>query len=127
MQALQREFNLALEDFCITLSEPEIPAHYLVNIELSPGYKLSEPQAFLTRFDHKLQEVHAMYEVKRRDQVPPPRLRILASGSFNTLSQRERQRGIADFQLKLPHISEDRRFLAGLSVEQEVRLPQDLD
>ena len=127
MQALQQEFSLPLEDFCITLSENDIPAHYLVNIELAPGQTLERPQAFLTSFDRKLQEIHTNYEVKRRDQVPPPRLRILAPGSFATLRQRQIQRGIPDSQLKFDHTSEDRSFLAGLAVEQEVRLLEDLN
>ena len=126
MQALQQEFSLPLEDFCITLSSDVIPAHYLVNIELTPGQTLERPQAFLARFDRKLKETHTNYEAKRRDQVPPPRLRILAPGSFAILRQRQLQRGIPDSQLKFPHISEDRNFLAGLAVEQEVRLPGDL-
>jgi hypothetical protein len=115
-----------LDDFCITLSESEIPAHYLVNIELASGQTLKNPQAFLERFDLKLQEIHTSYAVKRPDQVPSPRLRLLAPGSFRTLRQRQVQKGIPDFQLKLFHLSEDRNFLAGLAVEQEVRLPDDL-
>ncbi len=127
MQALQQEFNLILEDFCITLSEHDIPAHYLVNIELAAGKTLSHPQAFLTNFDRKLKEIHTSYEVKRRDQVPPPRLRILASGSFAILRQRQLKKGIPDSQLKFPHTSEDRNFLAGLVVEQEFKLGQNLE
>lgn len=127
MQRLQREFQLSLEDFCITLSEHEVPAHYLVNIELSPSYTLSNPQAFLERFDFRLKEIHTSYANKRPDQVPAPRLRILAPGSFATLRQRVMQRGITDSQLKLPHITEDRQFLAGLTVEQEVRLPEETE
>lgn len=125
MQALQQEFSLTLEDFCINLSENDFPAHYLVNIELFPGQKLSNPQAFLERFDSKLSEIHNSYAVKRPDLVPSPRLRILASGSFNILRQRQLKRGIPDSQLKFPHISEDRGFLAGLAVEQEFRLADD--
>ena len=125
MQALQQEFGLPLEDFCITLSENEFPANYLVNIELTPSYKLSNPQAFLASFDQRLKETHMYYASKRQDQVPPPRLRILASGSFGIIRQRQIQRGIPDSQLKFPHISEDRNFLKGLVVEQEVRLPED--
>jgi len=121
MQALQQEFNLILEDFCITLSEHDIPAHYLVNIELAAGKTLAHPQAFLTNFDRKLKEIHTSYEVKRRDQVPPPRLRILAPGSFAILRQRQLKKGIPDSQLKFPHTSEDRNFLAGLVVEQEFK------
>lgn len=127
MQALQQEFGLPLEDFCITLSENEFPAHYLVNIELAPSHPLSNPQAFLVSFDQRLKEFNVYYAAKRRDQVPPPRLRILTPGSFAIVRQRQLQRGIPDSQLKFPHISEDRSFLAGLTVEHEVRLPEDLN
>ncbi len=127
MQALQQEFGLLLEDFCITLSENEFPAHYLVNVELADNYTLSNPQAFLRRFDEKLKEINVYYKAKRRDQVPSPRLRILASGSFAIVRQRQLLKGIPDSQLKFPHISEDRNFLAGLRVEQEIRLPEDVD
>ncbi|MBD2103867.1 GH3 auxin-responsive promoter family protein [Leptolyngbya sp. FACHB-261] len=127
MQALQQEFGILLEDFCITLSEDEVPAHYLVNIELAAGHSLSNPQAFLASFDRKLQEANIHYAINRPTQVPPPRLRILAPGSFVTLRQREVQRGIFDSQLKFPHLSEDRQFLAGLAVEQEVRLLEEVN
>ncbi|MBD1880606.1 GH3 auxin-responsive promoter family protein [Coleofasciculus sp. FACHB-T130] len=127
MQSLQQEFGLPLEDFCITLSENEFPAHYLVNIELVDGHILSDRLAFLASFDRKLKETNVYYQSKRKDQVPPPRLRILAPGSFAKVRQRQVERGIPDSQLKFPHISEDRNFLAGLEVEQEVRLPEDRD
>ena len=122
MQALQQEFRLPLEDFCITLSENDFPARYLVNIELTSGYTLDNPQAFITSFDRKLQFVNTHYEISRRDTIPPPHLRILSSGSFGIIRQRQLQRGIPDSQLKFPHISEDRNFLTGLPVEQEVEL-----
>jgi hypothetical protein len=125
MQALQREFSLPLEDFCITLSSDDIPARYLANIELAPGYTLDNPQAFLASFDRKLQEANTHYQISRRDPIPPPRLRILSSGSFAILRQRQLEKGIPDSQLKFPHLSEDRNFLAGLAVDQEVRLPED--
>lgn len=124
MQALVQEFNLLLEDFCITLSENDFPARYLVNIELAPGVALSNPQAFLQSFDKKLQDANTHYEISRRDPIPPPHLRILAPGSFAILRQRQIQKGIPDSQLKFPHISEDRQFLAGLEIEQEVRLAE---
>ncbi|MEP0868788.1 GH3 auxin-responsive promoter family protein [Trichocoleus desertorum AS-A10] len=124
MQSLQQEFGLPLEDFCVTLAEDVIPAHYLVNIELLPGQALDNPSAFLHRFDQKLKEIHTSYEVKRRDVVPAPRLRILAPGSFAIVRQRQLKKGVPDSQLKFPHISEDRSFLAGLTVAQEIRLPE---
>ncbi|KAF3887658.1 MULTISPECIES: GH3 auxin-responsive promoter family protein [Nostocales] len=127
MQALQRDFSVALEDFCITLCENDFPPYYLVNIELTSSHTLHNPQAFLASFDSKLKEIHISYEVNRRDQVPPPRLRILAPGSFATLRQRQLQKGIPDGQLKVPHISENRAFLTGLPVQHEIRLAEDLD
>lgn len=124
MQRLQQDFGLKLENFCITLSESGIPAHYLVNIELSAGQTLSNPQAFIHQFDRQLKEIHTSYEVKRRDQVPPPCLRILAPGSFDQIRRRLIQRGIPESQLKFPHITEDRQFLAGLTVEHEVPMAE---
>lgn len=126
MQALQQEFGWSVEDFCITLSESLVSPHYLVNIELLPGQTLDNPQAFLAGFESKLRQANISYAVRRpSDFIPPPRLRILASGSFAILRQRQVERGVPDSQLKFPHINEDREFLAGLVVEQEVRLPED--
>lgn len=97
MQALQQEFSLLLEDFCITLSENDFPAHYLVNIELAPGHTLENPQTFLASFDWKLSEMNPSYAVKRPDNyLPAPRLRILAPGSFAILRQQQLQR---EFQI----------------------------
>jgi GH3 auxin-responsive promoter len=126
MQGLQREFDVFLEDFCITLSEHEFPSHYLVNIELSPGSAIDNPQAFLSSFERRLRAANTFYAVNRRNQIPSPRLRILAPGSFAILRQRQLQKGIPDPQLKFPHLSEDRRFLAGLTVMQESQL-QEMD
>lgn len=127
MKALQQEFNLLLEDFCITLSENDFPARYLINIELATGHTLDNPQVFLASCDRKLKEANTHYEISRQDPIPPPYLRILAPGSFGILRQRQLERGIPDSQLKFPHISEDRQFLSGLLVDQEVRLVGDFD
>ncbi|MCG8366911.1 MAG: GH3 auxin-responsive promoter family protein [Pseudanabaenales cyanobacterium] len=126
VQALQQDMNLLLENFCITLSHDQIPAHYWVNIELAPGYTLNNPVEFLSKFDTALKDVHTSYEVKRRDQVPPPCLRILESGSFAQVRNRLIQRGATESQLKFPLVSEDRSLLAGLKVQQEVRLTNDV-
>ncbi|HIK56705.1 MAG TPA: GH3 auxin-responsive promoter family protein [Synechococcales cyanobacterium M55_K2018_004] len=124
MQRLQQDFGIVLENFCITLSDDGIPAHYLVNIELAPGQHLADPHAFIRQFDRCLQEIHVSYAVKRRDQVPPPRLRLLAPGSFHRLRDRLLQRGIPEGGLKFPHITENRRHLDGLTVLQEVGLEE---
>jgi len=96
-----------------------------VNIELLPEQTLTNPVAFLRQFDEKLQAIHTSYRVKRPDVIPAPRLRILAPGSFAIVRQRQLQKGVPDSQLKFPHINEDRSFLAGLTVAQEIRLPED--
>ncbi|WAL62337.1 GH3 auxin-responsive promoter family protein [Thermocoleostomius sinensis] len=124
MQQLQQEFHVTLENFCITLSEQDIPPHYLVNIELAPGSLLPDPVSFIHQFDRHLQAIHTSYAIKRPDQIPAPRLRILAPGSFAILRQRLLQRGIPESQLKFPHISNDRQFLAGLTIEQEVEVEE---
>lgn len=120
MQALQQEFDNLLADFCLTLSEKEVPSPYLVNIELAPEKTLDNPQQFLHRFDHWLASFNNPYGTVRQSQVPPPRLRVLAPGSFKIVRQRQLARGTSDSQLKVPHISEDRSFLDGLTVIQEV-------
>jgi hypothetical protein len=125
MQLLQQEFQLPLEDFCITLSDQEFPARYLLNIELAASYPLPDPVAFLTRFEQLLQSVNDMYDKARHSQVPPPRLRILAAGSFAIVRQRQVAKGMFDSQLKLPHISEDRQFLSGLVIDQEIELSEE--
>jgi uncharacterized protein YjbI with pentapeptide repeats len=120
MQQLQQEFHLHLDDFCITLSEAEFPARYLVNIELSNGQSLDNPATFLHRFEYWLSEFNQPYGTVRASQVPAPRLRMLAPSSFAKLRQRQVERGMFDSQLKIPHISEDRTFLSGLSILYEV-------
>ncbi len=121
MQLLQQEFKLPLEDFCVTLSADDFPARYILNIELAYGQLLLNPQSFLTRFDDILQDANTHYGISRKDTIPSPQLRILACGSFEILRQRQLKKGIPDSQLKFPHISEDRSFLTGLTLEQEIQ------
>lgn len=124
MRRLQHEFDLSLEDFCVTLSDHEIPAHYWVNLELKDGSHLPQSESFLRRFDAVLQEENSHYQVLRRDQVPPPGLRVLACGSFDGLRRRLLRKGSAEQQLKIPHVSEDRALLAEFRVIQELQWPQ---
>ncbi len=124
MRRLQQEFNLNLEDFCVTLSDQDIPAHYWVNIELDAQSVLENPDALLQRFDAILQEENEHYQVMRRDQVPPPGLRILEPGSFDIFRRQLLKRGTGENQLKVPHISENRTLLTHLKIESEVHWPQ---
>jgi len=122
MQRLQTEFNLTLEDFCLTLSEKETPAHYILNIELPPEEAVPNLTQLLQRFDELLKEINPRYGEKRQDLVPPPRLHVLASGSFNIVRKRQLARGVPDSQLKFPHISEDRTLLNNLEILQIVKI-----
>lgn len=122
MQQLQAEFNLILEDFCLTLSEAETPAHYIVNVELTPQENVPNWQQFLRRFDEILKEINPRYGAKREDLVPPPRLHLLASGSFQMVRKRQLEKGVPDSQLKFPHISEDRSLVAGLEILASIEL-----
>jgi len=122
MQRLQTESNLTLEDFCLTLSEKETPAHYILNIELPPEEAVPNLTQLLQRFDELLKEINPRYGEKRQDLVPPPRLHVLASGSFNIVRKRQLARGVPDSQLKFPHISEDRTLLNNLEILQIVKI-----
>jgi hypothetical protein len=124
MQTLLQEFKVTLEDFCFTLSENDFPARYLVNIELAKGEKIADPKAFLLRCDRLLGETNTHYQISRKSDIPAPYLRILAPGSFALIRQRYLAKGIPDSQLKFPHVSEDRNFLAGITIEQEIRLTE---
>jgi acyl-CoA synthetase (AMP-forming)/AMP-acid ligase II len=122
MKQLQAKFQVYLDDFCVTLSKNEVPAYYCVNIELANGQHLERPDAFLHCFDEFLKEINNPYGTVRIDQVPPPRLQILAPGSFGMIRKRQLDKGMSDSQLKFPHISEDRQFLEGLTVLQNVQM-----
>ena len=122
MEKLQKEFNLTLENFCVTLSEDNFPPAYLVNIELPPHGDLKEPHKFLEKFDHQLQLMNSCYEIERKGAIPPPRLRILAKNSFAQLTQRLIKQGMPESQVKILHITENRQYLTGLKIEQEFSL-----
>jgi len=92
----------------------------VVNVELALGQTLDNPTSFLERFEYWMGEFNHLYPKARQAQVPPPTLRILAPGSFARVRQRQVDRGMFDSQLKFPHISEDRGFLADFGVLQEV-------
>ena len=125
MNLLQEEFNVSFENFCITLSGDRIPPRYLVNVELAPRSTINDPQRFLLRFDQQLQEIHRSYALKRASQVPSPRLRILEPGSFSIVRQALIDKGVPESQLKFRHISDDRTYLQGVTVQNEIRFPNE--
>jgi len=95
------------------------------NTELGQHYHLEEIKT-IDQFRSRLPILpYSAYGLKRSGEVPPPRLRILTTGSFDIVRQRQIDRGIPDSQLKFPHISEDRQLFTGLTVEKEVRLSEE--
>ncbi len=122
MGQLQAEFSIRLENFCVTLSDDTLP-HYWVNIEPIAGHGLTDPEQFIRRFDEVLAEVHRSYGLKRPDPIPDPQLRVLAPGSFAQIRQRLIEGGTLDSQIKIPHISSDRSYLSGLTIQQEAKIP----
>lgn len=122
MQTLQKDFQLSLENFCVTLSSEGFPPPYVLNLELSPHRQLKDPQRFLKAFDSQLQTLNTCYQVERQSTVPAPILRILAPGSFAELSQRLVAKGMPESQVKILNLNPDRQYLQGLQIEQEVFL-----
>jgi len=120
LRTLQEEFNVKLEDFCITLADDAIPGGYVVQIELAPGETLVNSDRFLERFEYWMATFNEPYGTVRQSQVPPPRLRVLRSGSFVEVRRRQVERGMFDSQLKILHIQTDGSLLADLPIEQEV-------
>ena len=128
IQALQQEYNLRLEGFCITLSEDMIHPHYVLNLELAAGQQLAHPEAVLVSFDRQVQAANTSYALKRKsNDIQGPHLRIFAPGTFAVLRQRQLRPGVANSQMKLPHISSDRQLFQGLSLEQHIHFPQGSD
>ena len=120
LRTLQEEFQLKLEDFCITLADDAILGGYVVHIELAAGHTLNDPDHFLKRFEYWMATFNEPYGTVRQSQVPPPRLRVLRSGSFVEVRRRQVERGMFDSQLKILHIQTDGSLLADLPIEQEV-------
>ena len=118
MRQLQQTHRVALENFCITLTN-EIPPCYVVNIELRNGEDLANPKAFIEDYDRFLAEVHNIYGLKRKDQVKPPMLRVLKPGSFEELQTRLICKGASELQIKLPKISNDRQLFPESAVIEE--------
>jgi hypothetical protein len=128
VRSLQQDFNLQLEDFCITLSESLLHPHYVLNIELAPGERLEPAETFLASFDQHMQRSNRSYGIKRANQdIPAPELRILAAGSFAQLRQQSAKIKLESSQLKFPHISSDRTLLAQANIEQVTVFPPHLE
>ena len=125
MTELKKSYALAVEDFCITLSDNLIDPYYVLNLELSDSAP-PDLSAILAEFDRQMQAANTSYALKRqKSDILPPRLNLLELGSFATLRQQRLQPGTPDTaQVKLPHISSDRALLANIKIQQQVSLTQ---
>ncbi|MEA5463770.1 GH3 auxin-responsive promoter family protein [Leptothoe sp. PORK10 BA2] len=124
MAALQGDsFDLAIEDFCVTLSESLVEPYYILNVELTDTARLSDPKAFLQAFDHKMQQANESYGLKRqKNDITAPQLNVLAPGSFKQLRQQRLKPGaLDDAQVKLAHISCDRTLLQDIHITHQFR------
>lgn len=121
MAALQN--NLPIEDFCVTLSESLIDPYYILNVELADEAKLADPKQLLKAFDQHMQTANESYGFKRKkNDITTPQLNLLAPGSFKQLRQKKLKPGVFDdAQVKLAHISCDRKLLNGITITQQVR------
>lgn len=124
MQILQQEFDIKLEDFCVTVSDDTFLARYVVNIEIAEGYRPLDPFAFLKRFEYWLCQVNTAYGEARQGKLPLPCLRILPRCSFETIRQRQISQGMFDSHLRIPHISKDHKFFTGIPAEIEISLSE---
>ncbi|MFE4105722.1 GH3 auxin-responsive promoter family protein [Almyronema epifaneia] len=122
LTVLKQHHALAIEDFCITLSENWVDPYYVLNLELTPNAPVPPLPAVLADFDRQLQAANQSYALKRqKNDILPPRLNLLDSGSFATLRQHRLKPGTPDTaQVKLPHISSDRTLLAEVKIQQQV-------
>jgi len=130
MSALQRHYDLVVEDFCLTLSSDILAPYYVLTIELSAPAAARVSQitleTWLVEFDRQLQLANPSYGLKRQaDDICPPQLNLVAPGSFRQLRQQRLTPTQADeAQVKLPHLSQDRRLLAGVSILQQIQCPR---
>ncbi len=121
MGRLQDRFGITLEDYCVALAEDTFPPHYLLNVELRPNETLPNPVEIIDAFDQILKEVQDRYRARRIDYIPPPRLRILAPGSFAKLRASLISTPGSDTNIKPRHLAENRSYLADLTVLEEIQ------
>lgn len=123
MDQLLKDFDLALYDYCVMLSD-EAPARYVLNIEPMDLQDLPDLSALIAGFDEILQSLHLNYRNNRRDMVPPPMLRVLAPGSFSAVLAKSIDGPGADTNIKLLHITDDRSYLQGVNVVESVLMEE---
>lgn len=105
---------------CVQWGEPP---RYALYAELGDSMTTERGREFLRAFDRSLCEQNIEYEAKRESQrLGSPVLKRVAAGSYQALRQKRVAEGAPESQVKIPQLSTDMEFGAGLDVLEEVSL-----
>ena len=128
MEQVAARCSIPLVNFCVTLTDDCFPPAYAFNIELqADASPHTDLPGLLTEFEQALQNANQTYKMERQHAIPPPRLRVLAAGSFERLKQKLMDGGMPEYQLKILNLTDRRNYLDGLSVEQELHYQMDTE
>ena len=105
---------------CVQWGEPP---RYALHAELGDSMTTERSREFLRAFDRSLCEQNIEYEAKREStRLGAPLLKRVAAGSYQALRQKRVAEGAPESQVKIPQLSTDMEFGAGLEVLEEVSL-----
>ena len=105
---------------CVQWGEPP---RYALHAELGDSMTTERSREFLRAFDRSLCEQNIEYEAKREStRLGAPVLKRVAAGSYQALRQKRVAEGAPESQVKIPQLSTDMEFGAGLEVLEEVSL-----
>lgn len=105
---------------CVQWGEPP---RYALYAELGDSMTTERSREFLRAFDRSLSERNLEYEAKREStRLGAPVLKRVAAGSYQALRQKRVAEGAPESQVKIPQLSTDMEFGAGLEVLEEVSL-----
>jgi GH3 auxin-responsive promoter len=97
------------------------PPRYAFYVELGESMTADERRRFVLEMDEAISAGNIEYEAKRQSQrLGAPVLRRVAPGTFQALRQKRVAQGAPEAQVKIPQLSTDMEFGAGLEVLDEV-------
>lgn len=97
------------------------PPHYVLAVEPDGAADEDLFRALLLGFDGELARQNIEYESKRNSlRLAPPRLLVLAPGSFELYRQEQVRLGAPDSHCKPPHLAKDEAIFSRLTVLREI-------
>src|SRR5262249_43798549 len=103
---------------CVEWGEPP---RYALYAETGPEVSGDAAARFALEFDRALSEQNLEYEAKREShRLAPPVLKRVAEGTYAALRQKRVAEGAPEAQVKIPQLSTNMEFGAGLEVVEEV-------